>query len=417
MNPLYNFAIRAFGTGIKIAALRDEKVKKLHDGQRDALDYLRATLTPGKRYIWFHSASAGEFEQARPMIEMIKARHPECKILLTFFSPSGYEVKKNFPLADAVCYLPLDTPRRVRTFLDLVNPSLAIFIKYEFWGNYLQELKRRGIPTYIISAIFRPSQVFFKPWGGMMRSMLKCYTHVYVQDERSKSLLAGIGINNVTVAGDTRFDRVTDIMKGCKEIPEIKAMKESGGVFMIAGSTWQPDEANILPYFNSHPELKLIIAPHEVKPERIAAIEAAISRKVYRLSTLTAEQAAGADCVIVDCYGKLSSIYTYGDIGYVGGGFGVGIHNINEAAVYGMPVIFGPNYKKFKEAIEMIAAGGAFTYRSKEELDSILDRMLSDGDFLAGAGKSAADYVKHNLGATACIYADIEPVVTRNLDY
>lgn len=416
MNPLYNFAIRAFGTGIKIAASRDEKVKKLRDGQHDALDYLRGALKLGKRYIWFHAASAGEFEQGRPMIEMIKRNHPDSLILLTFFSPSGYETKKNFPLVDAVCYLPLDTPRRVKQFMDLVNPSIAIFIKYEFWGNYLQELKRRGIPTYIISAIFRPTQIFFRPWGGMMRSILKCYTRLYVQDERSKSLLAGIGIDNVTVAGDTRFDRVTDIMRGCKDIPEIRAMKERGGVFMVAGSTWEPDEANLLPYFNAHPELKLIIAPHEVKPERIAAIEAAVTRKVYRLSTLTMEQAADADCVIVDCYGKLSSIYTYGDIGYIGGGFGVGIHNINEAAVYGMPVIFGPNYKKFKEAIEMIAAGGAFTYRSKEEFDSIMDRMLSDRAFLAVAGKNAADYVKHNLGATTCIYADIDSVITRNKD-
>lgn len=416
MNPLYNFAIRAFGTGINIAAKRDEKVRKLRDGQRGALEYLRATLKPGKRYIWIHAASSGEFEQGRPMIELIKRNHPDSLILLTFFSPSGYEVKKNFPLVDAVCYLPLDTPGNVKCFLDLVNPLMAVFVKYEFWGNYLHELKRRGVPTFIISAIFRPSQAFFKPWGGIMRSMLKCYTRIYVQDERSKSLLAGIGIENVTVAGDTRFDRVTDIMKGCKEIPEVKAMKESGGVLMIAGSSWEPDEKNIIPYFNSHPELKLVIAPHEVRPDRIAAIEGAVTRKVCRLSSATVEEAAGADCMIVDCYGKLSSIYTYGDIGYIGGGFGVGIHNINEAAVYGMPVIFGPNYKKFKEAVDMIAAGGAFTYSTEAEFDSIMGRFLSDHDALVSAGKKAADYVKHNLGATARIYADIESVITRNND-
>lgn len=416
MNPLYNFAMRAFGTGIRIAALRDEKVKKLRDGQRDSLEYLRAKLVAGEKYIWFHAASSGEFEQGRPMIEMIKRNYPDSRILLTFFSPSGYEVKKNFPLVDAVCYLPLDTPGNAARFLDIVNPSVAIFIKYEFWGNFLQQLRRRGVPTYIISAIFRPSQAFFKPWGGMMQSMLKCYTRIYVQDERSKALLAGIGIDNVTVAGDTRFDRVTDIMKGCKEIPEIKMMKERGGVMMVAGSTWEPDEANIIPYFNSHPGLKLIIAPHEVKPERIAAIESAITRKVYRLSSLTVEEAAVADCVIVDCYGKLSSIYTYGDIGYIGGGFGVGIHNINEAAVYGMPVIFGPNYRKFKEAIEMIAVGGAFTYRTGEEFDAIMGKLLSDPAFLESSGRKAADYVKHNLGATACIYADLDNVIAPNKD-
>lgn len=411
MNPLYNFAIRAFGTGIKIAALRDEKVKKLHDGQRDALDYLRATLTPGKRYIWFHSASAGEFEQARPMIEMIKDKHPECKILLTFFSPSGYEVKKNFPLADAVCYLPLDTPRRVRTFLDLVNPSLAIFIKYEFWGNYLQELKRRGVPTYIISSIFRPSQIFFKPWGAMFRNMLRCYTHVYVQDERSRRLLAGIGVTNVTVAGDTRFDRVTDIMRSCVEIPQAAAFVEKAPVTIIAGSTWPPDEEYLIPYFNSHPEFKLIIAPHEVESKRLDAIERSLTRKSCRLSSATLEEAREADCMIIDGYGKLSSIYSYGDIAYVGGGFGVGIHNINEAAVYGMPVLFGPNYHKFKEAYDLIEAKGAFTFSDIVRFEGILSRLLTDSEYLAECGNNASRYIKENFGATDVIYGDIKSLL------
>lgn len=408
MNSLYDFGIRAYGAGIALVARRDEKVKKLHAGQRDAFAYLRSKLEPGRRYVWFHAASSGEFEQGRPLIELIKRNHPECGILLTFFSPSGYEVKKNFPLVDAVCYLPLDTRRNAREFLDIVEPSMAVFIKYEFWGNYLQELKRRGVATYIISAIFRPRQIFFRPWGGMFRSMLRCFTGIYVQDERSRELLASIGVENVTVAGDTRFDRVTDIMKGCTEIPEVKAMVDSGGEIMVAGSTWPPDEQIIIPYFNAHPEMKLIVAPHEVTPERIAGIERMVKRPCCRLSTATVDEAAKSDCLIVDCYGKLSSIYTYGDFAYIGGGFGVGIHNINEAAVYGMPVVFGPNYKKFREAVEMTAAGGAFPVKTESEFRAIMDRLLGDKAFMKEAGSKAARYVQQNLGASERIYADLE---------
>ncbi len=411
MNPLYDFAIRAFGAGIEIASRSDKKVKKLRDGQRDAFDYLQSVLEPGRRYIWIHAASAGEFEQARPMIELIKREHRESRILLTFFSPSGYELKKNFPLVDAVCYLPLDTRKRVRRFLDIANPGMAIFIKYEFWGNYLQELHRRHVPTYIISAIFRPSQAFFRPWGGLFRSMLRCYTRIFVQDERSVELLAGIGIRNVTVAGDTRFDRVTDIMKSCKEIPQAKAMKDAGGVMMVAGSTWPPDEEYIIDYLNKHRGLKLIIAPHEVNPERINGIEKALKCRHCRLSDATPEKAAASDCLIVDCYGMLSSLYTYGDIAYIGGGFGVGIHNINEAAVYGMPVIFGPNYHKFKEAVEMIAAGGAFSFKNGAEFTSVIEKLLGSSGNISMAGKKAADYVKSNIGATGRIYRDIKDAI------
>lgn len=382
-------------------------------GQHDALSYLKNTIDPSQPYVWVHAASLGEFEQGRPVIEKIKRDYPGVKVLLTFFSPSGYEVRKNFSGVDAVCYLPLDIKGRVKEFLDIVNPKVAIFVKYEFWGNYLQELKRRAVPTYIISSIFRPSQIFFKPWGGMFRNMLRCYTHVYVQDERSRQLLAGIGVDNVTVAGDTRFDRVTDIMRASMEIPQAKAISSSAKVTVVAGSTWPPDEEFLLPYFNSHPGMKLIIAPHEVDEKRIAGIESRLTRKSCRLSTATPEEAARADCLIVDGYGKLSSAYAYGDIAYVGGGFGVSIHNINEAAVYGMPVLFGPNYRKFKEAYDLIDVKGAFSFRDNEVFVSIMDRLVDDKDYLARCGESARSYIKANLGATDIICADLKPILDR----
>ena len=368
---------------------------------------LKKELSPEGGYIWIHAASLGEFEQGRPLIEMIRRNHPDAKILLTFFSPSGYEVRHNFPLVDAVVYLPFDTKKNVRQFLDTVKPRMAIFVKYEFWGNYLNELKLRGIPTYIISAIFRKSQPFFKPWGGEFRKMLTYFTHIYVQDEGSRELLAGIGIKNVTVAGDTRFDRVTDIMESCVEIPQAAALTRDASLTIVAGSTWPPDESYLLPCFNAHPGMKLIIAPHEVNEERIAAIESQLNRPSCRLSTATPEEAAKCDCIIVDCYGKLSSAYRYGNIAYIGGGFGVGIHNLNEAAVYDIPVIFGPHYHKFKETRDLIKCKGGFSFSNKEEFDAIIEPIVNDKKLREQYGKNAGNYIKENLGATRIIYADI----------
>lgn len=407
MNPIYNFAIRLMGVGINAGACRNDKLKKLAAGEKAALAYLRQNINPGERYIWIHAASLGEFEQGRPLIEKIRREHPEKKILLTFFSPSGYEVRKNFRQVDIVSYLPFDTKRRVKEFLDIVNPCMAIFVKYEFWGNYLSELKRRGIPTYIISAIFRSSQIFFKPWGGMFRKMLHCYNHIYVQDKHSKQLLAGIGIDKVTVAGDTRFDRVTDIMGTCKKIPEIENFIDKGKLTLVAGSTWQPDETHIIPYFNSHPEIKLIIAPHEVDECRIKEITSKLTRPYVRMSQTTSEEAEKADCLIIDCFGVLSSAYVYGDIAYIGGGFGVGIHNLNEAAVYSIPVIFGPNHKKFKEASDLIAAGGGISFSENEQFNDIMNRFINDSETLTEAGQAAGNYIKASIGATDIIYNDI----------
>lgn len=407
MNLVYNAAIALYSAGARLLSLRDVKARKMVDGQRRTIRYLRKVIKPDTSYVWVHASSLGEFEQGRPMIEMIKERMPEKKILLTFFSPSGYEVRKNFPKVDAVCYLPFDKPKNVRMFLDVVNPEMAIFIKYEFWGNFLQELSRRNIPTYLISAIFRPSQSFFKRWGGMFRKILGYYTHLYVQDEESARLLAGIGISNVTVAGDTRFDRVSDIMANNVEIIQAQAFARGKSLVIVAGSTWTPDEDFLLPYFNANNGIKLIIAPHEVNAERIAEIESRLERPSCRLSVASADEASRVDCLIVDCYGKLSSLYRYGDVAYIGGGFGEGIHNINEAAVYNIPVVFGPKYAKFKEAKDLIARKGAFSFSDKLQFEAIVGMLVADSDELSRSGTVAGDYIRENLGATERIFSDI----------
>lgn len=407
MNPLYNIAIGLYSLGARVLTWNNVKARKMVVGQRRTMNYLNRVIDPKSKYIWIHVSSLGEFEQGRSLIEMIKARMPEKKILLTFFSPSGYEVRKNYKGVDAVCYLPFDLKGKVKKFLDIVNPEMAIFVKYEFWGNYLEELHRRGVPTYLISAIFRDTQAFFKWWGGMFRKMLKCYTHLYVQDDASQQLLANIGVSNVTIAGDTRFDRVTDILANSFEISQAKVMTQNTPITIIAGSSWAPDEQLLLPYFNSHSQIKLIIAPHEVNENRLAEIEDQLQRPYCRLSTATDLEAATTDCLIVDSFGKLSSIYRYGQIAYVGGGFGAGIHNINEAAVYGMPVIFGPKYKKFKEAKDLISVGGAFTIKNNDEFVSVMDRLLTDNDALTQSGKNAGEYIRQNLGSTEKIYNDI----------
>ena len=338
---------------------------------------------------------------------MIRRERPDCHVVLSFFSPSGYEVRHDYAEADAVVYLPFDLPKNAERFIDIVKPEMAIFVKYEFWGNYLSALHRRGIPTYIISSIFRRGQIFFRPWGGMFRKMLRCFTHIYVQDDASRSMLADIGVTNVTVAGDTRFDRVTDILANVKEVAQAEAIAASAKVTVVAGSTWPADERFLLPYFNAHDDVKLIIAPHEVNEERVAEILAVISRKAVRLSQATPEQAAQADCLVVDCFGMLSSIYHFGDVAYIGGGFGAGIHNINEAAVHSIPVVFGPKHEKFKEASDLLTLGGAFSFIDNEGFTKIFDDLTSDTARRHEAGETAGKYIADNLGATRRIFDEI----------
>lgn len=409
---LYTGAIQLYALTVSAVAPFHKKARLMRAGQAQTAAILREKIDRQAKYIWFHASSLGEFEQGRPMIEQIRKTHPEYKILLTFFSPSGYEVRKNYAGADVVCYLPFDTPGRVEQFLDLANPVMAIFIKYEFWGNYLHTLQRRGIPVYIISAIFRREQLFFQWFGRPYRKMLNCFNHLFVQDERSKALLEEYGIHNVTVAGDTRFDRVIDVYHQAKQIPVVERfVKGTDGqqppFVFVAGSSWPEDEAIFIPYFERHPGMKLIIAPHEIHEGHLKSIEARLHRPTIRLSQATAQNVADKDCLIVDSFGLLSSLYRYGQIAYIGGGFGAGIHNTLEAAVYGMPVLFGPRFQKFKEAKDLIAVGGAFTFDTAPTFASRMDMLLSTPKALQQSSQAAGHFVQSHGGATAIILKEI----------
>ena len=395
---IYNLVIYIYLFGVKLAALFSSKPAKMVKGHREVFDILRDKIDRNARYIWFHAASLGEFEQGRPLIERIRKEHPEYRILQTFFSPSGYEVRKNYQGADIVCYLPFDTPRNVRRFIEMVNPCMVFFIKYEFWQNYLNTLYKKGIPVYSVSSIFRPNQIFFRWYGKDYRKVLKTFSHLFVQNEVSEKLLASIGVTDVTIVGDTRFDRVLDICTVAKDLPLVKAFKGNSKTF-VAGSSWGPDEDIFIRYFNEHPEMKLVIAPHGVSDSHLKEIMEKVKRPCVRYTEATEENVSKADCLIIDCYGLLSSIYRYGEISYIGGGFGVGIHNVLEAAVYGIPVIFGPNNKKFREAQHLLEKKGGFEINDYEEFKRLMDRFLTDNSYLQQAGNAAGDYVKNNSGA------------------
>ncbi|MDE6340489.1 MAG: 3-deoxy-D-manno-octulosonic acid transferase [Muribaculaceae bacterium] len=412
--PLYTTAISAFGAGIRVASLKNHKAKLLARGHKEIRERLEKGIDPQSRYIWIHAASLGEFEQGRPLIEKIKKEKPEYKILLTFFSPSGYEVRKNYSGADCVCYLPLDTPRRVNRFLDKVRPEMAIFVKYEFWRNYLHALWQRQIPTYLISAVFRPDQAFFKKSMAWYALWLKWYTRIFVQDERSRDLLRMINVENVDVFGDTRFDRVCDIKANGKRIHELEAFTESDNPerkpVMMAGSSWPQDEAVYGEWFNDHPEVKLVVAPHEFDSARLAELKKLFRNGAVLMSEVQKDPQlmAGQQVLIMDCFGLLSSAYAYCDVAYVGGGFGAGLHNINEAAVYDVPVIYGPNNAKFIEAREMAESGGGLPIASKEEFAEVADKLLISGsEERKRRGEQAGNYIRSKLGATDKIFARI----------
>ena len=395
---IYNLAMYILELGVKLAALFSDKPAKMVKGYREVFDLLQRKIDRNAQYIWFHAASLGEFEQGRPLIERIRKEYPQYKILQTFFSPSGYEVRKNYDGADIVCYLPIDTPSNVKKFVDLVNPCMVFFVKYEFWQNYLNTLYKKGIPVYSVSSIFRSNQIFFRWYGKGYQQVLKTFAHLFVQNEESKQLLAGIGVNNTTVVGDTRFDRVLDICSAAKQLPLVQKFKGDALTF-VAGSSWGPDEDIFIKYFNAHPEMKLIIAPHVVNDSHLKEIESKLQRSSIRYTKATEENVQQADCLMIDCYGLLSSIYRYGEISYIGGGFGVGIHNVLEAAVYGIPVIFGPNNKKFREAQHLLANKGGFEINSYEDFEQLMNKFLTDEAYLKQSGKAAGDYVKGNAGA------------------
>ena len=392
--------------GVAIYSCFNEKVRKMWRGEREAFKILREKVDPNAKYVWFHAASLGEFEQGRPLMEQLRKDHPEYKILLTFFSPSGYEVRKNYEGADIITYLPLDTITNARRFLRTVRPVMAFFIKYEFWYNYLHILKHRGVPVYSVSSIFRPEQVFFKWYGRQYGRVLNCFTHFFVQNDISKELLAKIGITNTTVVGDTRFDRVLQIKEAAKQLPIVEAFVKDAPLVFVAGSSWPPDEEIFIKYFNDHKNWKLIIAPHVIGEDHLQQIEKLLEgRKVIRyteaesqLSTLSS-QLSTSDVLIINCFGLLSSIYHYGNVAYVGGGFGVGIHNLLEAAVWDVPVFFGPNNQKFQEAQGLKTSGG-LEINNYEEFAALMDRLATDAAYLQEQGRQAGHFVKGQAGAT-----------------
>lgn len=422
MNLLYNTGIRLYRAAARIAGLRNPKARRMIQGQSVSLKRIgrkRRTLAPEGFDLWIHSASLGEFEQARPLIDRLLRERPETTILASFFSPSGFEVRRDYHPRVATVYLPFDTPGGTEDFLEAARPRMAVFVKYEFWGNYLEALKRRGVPTYLISSIFRPGQVFFRPWGGMFRRMLDCFTHIYVQDEGSRALLAGIGVERVSVAGDTRFDRVAEVRARGRAVPEVEhflSLAPAGTKVLVAGSSWPQDEALYLPWVLGREDARVIIAPHEFDDLRIAEIRHAVGDEAS-MSFTTYRETYSRDpgdprlrevrVLVMNCFGLLSSLYRYGTVAYVGGGFGKSIHNINEAAVYGIPVVFGPRRRKFKEAADLIECGGGFEVTDRATMESTLGRLFDDPEALRRAGEAAGRYISGSLGATDRIFAEL----------
>ena len=406
---MYQVALYLYLCGVAIASLFNKKVRTMWRGQRRAISDLKAKLDPSGRYVWFHAASLGEFEQGRPLMEQLRREHPEYKILLTFFSPSGYEVRKNYQGADIITYLPLDTIRNARRFLRTIRPEMAFFIKYEFWYNYLHILKHRGVPVYSVSSIFRPDQIFFRWYGRQYGRVLKCFTRFFVQNEQSRELLSTLGITEVEVVGDTRFDRVLQIKEAAKQLPIVEAFLgkddeklEEKKVF-VAGSSWPPDEEIFIRYFNNHRDWKLIIAPHVIGESHLRQIENLLDgRKVARYTRLADSTTVAEDTevLIIDCFGLLSSIYRYGQVAYVGGGFGVGIHNLLEAAVWNVPVFFGPNNQRFQEAGGLKACNGGLEIRDYDDFERQMQRLEDEATWRKECAQAAGQYVMSRSGAT-----------------
>ena len=388
---IYNLIIYLYLLGVAIYSRFNEKVRKMWRGEREAFKILREKVDPNAKYVWFHAASLGEFEQGRPLMEQLRREHPEYKILLTFFSPSGYEVRKNYEGADIITYLPLDTITNARRFLRTIRPVMAFFIKYEFWYNYLHILKHRQVPVCQYSPV------------------LKCFTHFFVQNEVSKELLAKIGITAVSVVGDTRFDRVLQIKEAAKQLPLVEAFTNGAPNVFVAGSSWPPDEEIFIKYFNAHKDWKLIIVPHVIGEDHLKQIERLLEgRRVVRYTEAEKTNALGdAEVLIINCFGLLSSIYHYGDVAYVGGGFGVGIHNLLEAAVWDVPVFFGPNNQKFQEAQGLKKSGG-FEINNYEEFAAQMDRFAADKAYLKEQGQKAGQFVQGLSGATQKVLANVK---------
>lgn len=396
---IYNTGILAFQSLLRLVAPFNPKARLWVDGRRNWAETLRHRLADNTRPIaWFHAASLGEFEQGRPVIEAYRAAYPHDKILLTFFSPSGYEVRKDYDGADYIVYLPADTPQNARRFVDIAKPRIVFFIKYEFWYNYLRELKATGVPVISFSAIFRPDQLFFKSWGGFYRDMLHDFDHILVQNQESINLLAGIGLENMTLGGDTRFDRVAQVVETKKAIPLAEAFKANTPV-LVVGSAWPDDMAVLIPFINQFSKpLKVIIAPHEIHDAEIERWRSQLTVPSERFSRASGTTASTASVLFIDNIGMLSSLYQYGEFAYIGGAFKQGLHNILEAATFGMPLFFGPEYDKYQEAIDLIHEGAAFSISNVAELRTAFTKQYENP---AQAAQISRQYVQRNIGATA----------------
>lgn len=403
MHVIYNLAISLYRLLVILLSPFNKKADLWYRGRKGFFNKWKYFNKEGRRLIWFHCASLGEFEQGRPVIEEIRKRDRNVLVLLTFFSPSGMEVRKDYPLADVVCYLPADTPANARKFLNIFNPDMAVFVKYEFWYNYLDLLGKRSIPFYLISASFRADQIFFRWYGKWFAGLLHKFTHIFVQSDVSLHLLKSAGVYNVTVAGDTRFDRVYEIAQGSGE-NQIAKTFSSGKYTMVAGSTWPADHDVLVKFVNyTRHNIKLIIAPHEIHEKEIEALALRFNKRVIRYSQSAASDLSLAEILIVDNIGILSSIYQYGELAYIGGGFGKNIHNILEACTHGVPVMFGPKYKNFLEARELVDVGGAFPVNSYDSLVKNAEALIEDKVLLRNAGLIAENYVKARIGATRLI--------------
>lgn len=403
MRGLYTLGIYLYGAIIRFAALFQMKAAIWVSGRKGWSEQLSAKNLSG--CIWFHCASLGEFEQGRPLLEKLRERHPGTSILLTFFSPSGYEVRKNYPHADFVTYLPLDTPKNARLFLKITKPSMAIFVKYEIWHNFFFEISKQKIPLYMVAAIFRKNQIYFKKYGGWFLKSLTYPNHIFTQDESSANLLLNYGIAEVTVAGDTRFDRVIEISNNTLSFPELALLRKNNLV-IVAGSTWAPDEEILLKFIADQPEIHLVLAPHETDAKHIEKILQLCPAAIKWSEKENIIEDTGV--VVIDSIGILSSLYKYADLAYVGGGFGTGIHNTLEPAVFGIPVVFGPAYAKFKEACELILCEGAFSVNSSDNAQRQIGELTKDFDLRKKMGTNAGNYVSENAGATEMILGKIE---------
>ncbi len=408
---IYNFAVQLSALFLELIALFHPKIKLFVNGRKGVLSYLQENITKGDQIIWIHTASLGEFEQGLPIIEQLKKDYPAYRILVTFFSPSGYEVKKNTAAADMITYMPMDTPKNAKKFLDIVDPKLVIFVKYEIWPNYLKSLGQRKIPTILISALFKDNQIYFKSFGGFMRKALGNFTHIFVQDSKSIALLSGIGIKNTDISGDTRFDRVIEILHRDNSLKFMEEFKNNTQT-LVAGSTWPEDEAILVPYINSgESTLKFVLAPHNIKLEHINKLRASINKKTVLFSEIENKDLTDYEVLIVDTIGLLTKIYSYADISYVGGGFATGLHNTLEPAVHGIPVIIGPNFRGFKEAEDLVIKGGILVVKSKMEFNTLISELLGDLKYLSKTGNINGTYVSENKGASVQIMTHIRTLL------